>query len=95
MSLSATVSPAMKTKIMESLSMSMNDCVVIEKIPNKPNSRYDVKPVPKDVSTILAPIVADIKQNGTLLRKPSFSVVHMWILMRLAQLSLVHFMMLI
>lgn len=69
MSLSATVSPAMKTKIMESLSMSMNDCVVIEKIPNKPNIRYDVKPVPKDVSTILAPIVADIKQNGTLAKK--------------------------
>ena len=51
-SLSATVSPAMKTKIMESLRMT------VLKIPNKPNIRYDVKPVPKDVSTILAPIEA-------------------------------------
>ena len=42
MSLSATVLPPMKGKIMENLSMSLSYCVVIEEIPNKPNIKYFV-----------------------------------------------------
>ena len=64
MSLSATVSPLMKGKIMESLSMSSSDCVVIEEIPNKPNIKYTVQKMPKDACTLLSPILSDIQENG-------------------------------
>lgn len=65
MALTPTVSPAMKHEIMDSLSMSPSDTLVIKKIPKKLlNIQYNVQSVPKDVSEIVIPVVADIKACG-------------------------------
>lgn len=64
MALTATVSPAMKHEIMDSLSMSLSETLVIEKIPNKVNIQYDVCIMPKDVSEIVSPVVSDIRHFG-------------------------------
>ena len=69
MALTATASPAMKQAIMDSLSMPVSDTLVIEKIPNRVNIRYDVCSAPKDVSEILSPVVAAIKACGIRARK--------------------------
>ena len=72
MSLTATVSPAMKSDVMRSLSMSPDDTVVTEKIPNKPNIRYDVHVMPKNVEEILSPVVTDIAEKETRAKKTIF-----------------------
>ena len=69
MALTATVSPAMKSDVMRSLSMSPDDTVVIEKIPNKPNIRYDVHVMPKNVEEILSPLITDIAEKETRAKK--------------------------
>ena len=63
MALSATVSPAMKNEIMESLNMPKNDSVVIKRVPNKPNIKYAVQISPEDIREILSPVISDIRAN--------------------------------
>ena len=72
MALTATVSPLMKTDIMQSLNMCPDDTVVIERLPNKPNIRYSVHVVPNDVETILSPVITDVAQRGKHAKKNIF-----------------------
>lgn len=70
MAWTATVSPAMKHEIMDSLSMSASDTLFIKKIPKKLlNIQYNVQSAPKDVSEIVFPVVADIKACGVHAKK--------------------------
>lgn len=49
--------------------MSLSDTLVIEKILNKVNIRYDVRCTPNDVSEIVSPVVADVKACGIRAKK--------------------------
>ena len=60
MASTATVSPTMKQEIMDGLSMLVSDTILIEKIPNKVNIRYEVRSAPKDIAKMFSPVIADI-----------------------------------
>ena len=98
MALTATVSPVMKTDIMQSLNMCPSDTVVIEMLPNKPNIRYNVHVIPKDVERILSPVITDVAKRGTHAKKTiifcrtysDFNEISTYIISALYNLGLMH-----
>ena len=64
MALTATVSPAMKAAIMQSLSMCPDDTMVIERLLNKPNIRYTVCVTLKDVEERVSPVITHFAERG-------------------------------
>lgn len=64
MALTATVTPASRKVIMKTLCLYEDETVIIERLPNKKNIKYEVRKKPKDMEQVFITLVQQVQKFG-------------------------------